>query len=333
MADINLKEYLKNVAELESSIYNQKEILENSKAVFSKNKPTMQTVTKRTAAYPPKPVSLEKGDYRSAERKEKDSRRGIARLVSACVFMIIGIIMLIASVCEVDGWPWFLVGGIACIVLPFIAFMVLPGANWTSDECVQNYEKAMAEYQAQCEQINQKNAALEKDFENRQRKANAEFDKKRKIYEENSREITTKLNSNLSETERILKSYYDKDIIFEKYRNLVAMTTMYEYFASGRCSELEGPNGAYNLFEQETRQNVIITNLQDINQHLGDIKNNQFVLYQAMNQGLETMNKISADISAMANSVKSIEQASQITAYFAEISARNETFQSLSIII
>lgn len=332
MADINLKEYLKNVAELESSIYNQKEILENSEAVFRKNKPTLQTVTKRTAAYPQKPVPLEQGDYRSAERIEKDSRKGNAWLVSACVFLLVGIIMLIAVISEVDGWPWFLLGGIACVVLPVI-LAPLFRANRSSDECVQNYEKAMAEYQAQCEQINQKNAALEKDFENSQRKANAEFDKKRKIYEENSREITTKLNSNLSETERILKSYYDKDIIFGKYRNLVAMTTMYEYFASGRCTELEGPNGAYNLFEQETRQNVIITNLQDINQHLGDIKNNQYVLYQAMNQGLETMNNISADISAMANSVKSIEQASQITAYFAEISAKNETFQSLSIII
>lgn len=41
-------------------------------------------------------------------------------------------------------------------------------------------------------------------------------------------------------TERTLKQYYDRNILFAKYRNLIAVSSIYEYLQSGRCSTLEG---------------------------------------------------------------------------------------------
>ena len=38
---------------------------------------------------------------------------------------------------------------------------------------------------------------------------------------------------------------YGYDVIFSKYRNVVALSTFYEYLAAGRCETLEGTTGAY----------------------------------------------------------------------------------------
>ncbi|MBS7297721.1 MAG: hypothetical protein KIG65_01410, partial [Eubacteriales bacterium] len=65
----------------------------------------------------------------------------------------------------------------------------------------------------------------------------------------------------LNNTYKILDNYYQCNIIFPKYRNFIAISSIYEYFSSGRCSQLEGREGAYNIFENEIRQNIIINNL------------------------------------------------------------------------
>lgn len=76
-----------------------------------------------------------------------------------------------------------------------------------------------------------------------------------------------------------LEKLYAENIIYPKYRNMVAVTTIYEYLESGRCNRLEGPDGAYNLYEMELRQNIIIGQLSVIASNLERIKENQFMLY------------------------------------------------------
>ncbi len=77
---------------------------------------------------------------------------------------------------------------------------------------------------------------------------------------------------------------YSYDIIYGKYRNYVALTSLYEYLDSGRCRSLEGPEGAYNLFEMESRSNEIIVQLKTIVDSLEMIKTNQFMLYKEMKE-------------------------------------------------
>jgi hypothetical protein len=84
--------------------------------------------------------------------------------------------------------------------------------------------------------------------------------------------------------------YYAR--VSPKYQNLVAVSTIYEYLASGRCDRLEGPNGAYNLYEMELRQNIVIGQLSTITEHLEQIKENQYTLYyeiQNANRNSESM--------------------------------------------
>ena len=49
-----------------------------------------------------------------------------------------------------------------------------------------------------------------------------------------------------------LDSFYALNMIHPKYRNFSMVASLYEYFDTGRCVALEGPDGAYNLLETES---------------------------------------------------------------------------------
>ena len=112
--------------------------------------------------------------------------------------------------------------------------------------------------------------------------------------------------------EKLLQEYYDLDYIYPKYRGLVPISTIYEYLASGRCSTLTGPNGAYNLYEMELRMNTIIGKLDDIIVHLEDISYSQRMLYdkvKASNQRVENL------LAAIENAASNIERNTAMDVY------------------
>ena len=104
-----------------------------------------------------------------------------------------------------------------------------------------------------------------------------------------------------------METLYSQNIVYSKYRNLIAIATIYEYFESGRCCELEGSNGAYNLYENELRANIIIGSLSQIISDIQQIKNGQYALYQELSRS----NKL----------LESIADNTQLTAYYANVAA------------
>ena len=98
------------------------------------------------------------------------------------------------------------------------------------------------------------------------------------IYNTQLREI----NELYSNTENVLKNYYSKNIIYEKYQNLIAISSFYEYLKSGICSELGGHEGCYNKFDTEIRLNMVIGKLDQVIDKLDQIEENQRMLYEAI---------------------------------------------------
>ena len=88
-----------------------------------------------------------------------------------------------------------------------------------------------------------------------------------------------KLTKAEKETDSALRTFYSCDVIYPKYRTLPALTSICEYFESGRCDTLTGVNGAYNLYEDEVRKDRIISQLNTIIEQLDSIRNNQYLLY------------------------------------------------------
>lgn len=148
------------------------------------------------------------------------------------------------------------------------------------------------------------------------------------------------LKTKISDSESLLRTIYDKDLIFPKYRNLVAVSSIYEYLSSGRCEALEGANGAYNIFEQESRMDRIITRLDDVISNLGRIQNNQFMLYSAILQSnqkteqlyqtIQEANALAAkNASDVANKLEQVQANTALIAYTAELTHKETEYRNM----
>ncbi len=105
-----------------------------------------------------------------------------------------------------------------------------------------------------------------------------------------------KLSRKLEETQDTLLQMYSLDVIFPKYRNIIAVSSFYEYLLSGRCDKLEGAEGAYNIFESELRMNLIINKIDDVIKHLEKIEQHQYMLYSAIQENNKQVNQLSGNI-------------------------------------
>ena len=121
---------------------------------------------------------------------------------------------------------------------------------------------------------------------------------------------------------------YSYNIVFAKYRDIVALTTFYEYLMAGRCTSLEGTDGAYNLYESETRANMIISQLSTIISKLEQIKTNQYMLYSELkkvNQNLSTLNEnmeqVKESIERVGDNTEAIASSAEMIAYNTEVTA------------
>ncbi len=141
------------------------------------------------------------------------------------------------------------------------------------------------------------------------------------------------LNSKIIETEDLLKKYYEMNIIFSKYRNLICISSINEYFESGRCKTLEGHEGAYNILENEIRLNLIINKLDNILEKLDQIKEHQYMLYAAIQHSNNIIQTIGNEIKIMNNQIEAIENNSSIAAYNSQITTNNSEFLKYYMIL
>lgn len=101
--------------------------------------------------------------------------------------------------------------------------------------------------------------------------------------------ILTDLYNELQRRALIIENTINKvastnNFLFEKYLNLEAINTFIEYLSSGRCSDLGGPCGCYNLYEEEIRAGIIISNLKSINNNLFAISNKLSIIHNDLNE-------------------------------------------------
>jgi len=118
----------------------------------------------------------------------------------------------------------------------------------------------------------------------------------------------------LSHSYACLQNLYSCGVIYEKYRNAVAISSFYDYFASERCSTLTGADGAYNIFESEVRLDRIVTKLDVVIKKLDQIIENQYALYAAMSEMKETLNSLYRTSKGMADSLNEIARYQKNTA-------------------
>ena len=132
-----------------------------------------------------------------------------------------------------------------------------------------------------------------------------------------------RLDSNYNMLLNTLDRLYNANVIYPKYRYLVAISSFYEYFSSGRCSQLQGHEGAYNIYENELMGRTIIGKLDDILYSLDSIRENQYLLYSELQRSNQTVNRLSNTINNAVSQLQDISRNQDVIAYNSEITRKN----------
>ncbi len=154
------------------------------------------------------------------------------------------------------------------------------------------------------------------DLASDRRKVEKENEQIKELEKQNKR-----LDSEFTKTFCLLEELYDMNVLFPKYRDLVSVTTLCEYFEAERCFDLTGPSGAYNIYEYETRQNIIISKLDEVISRLDQIRSNQYALYQAIQESNMISEQISEQNTELISQNRTIAQNTAASAYYSKLAA------------
>lgn len=121
------------------------------------------------------------------------------------------------------------------------------------------------------------------------------------------------LKVQFQETYDALTVFYNAAGIYELYRNIVAVSYFHEYLASGICTELGGPNGAYITFKNEMYNRMKIERLDTIINYLDQLHHDNIMLKNAIEYVGDCVNDVYWKMDDMINQQKiAIEQGQTI---------------------
>lgn len=308
MLDIDLKAYTRKVKDLEVAIHTQKRLMIEHENVIAKNIPIEPEIPQTN--FPKGPDS---NDYYINSPYESSGLSSECKGFTSA--MCVGIFIAGFVVMNDGGFGY----GLFCIALSvLIAFGVYKYSQhkkhvmdvWR-EECSSKFHDAYAEYKKIV-------AEYKSELAVKQEILTLEYNEQLQEYKKEASKVLNKHKENIYISEKALADLYSENIIFPKYRNLIAITMINEYLESGRCSELEGANGAYNLYEMELRQNIIIGQLSSIIGNLEQIRNNQYSLYEELTKSNRLVQDVVYELQDLNNTTK-------LNAYFSYVTALVET--------
>ncbi|MBQ6931488.1 MAG: zinc-ribbon domain-containing protein [Clostridia bacterium] len=133
------------------------------------------------------------------------------------------------------------------------------------------------------------------------------------------------IDRKIAEIESVMSDFYSLNIIYPKYRNLIPIVTLYEYFESGRHTTL---SDAYNKYEDELLHKTIIEKLDVVISRLEQIRQNQNALYEAILESNSIAERICQQSDTLIASNKMIEKNTALAAYHSKIAADNSAINA-----
>lgn len=285
--------YLQKIISLEQAAYVEESLL-NAVKNERKNVDTRKYVV-------PEPKPPER------ETINNELFMGVTVFIGGPIAIGVGVLRLIGTL---DLGAGFRVTFITFAIFAFLVFLwVAVGAILDNDDRKEKYQQALAQYPIDVQN--------EEDAYQQALRFAGYYD-----------QLIAQQEKKLADTRQLLWEAYDKGLLYGKYRNFVAVCSICEYLESGRCSELGGPDGAYNLFEQEIRMNLIITQLGLIISELDEIRENQAMLYDAISTGNHLTSQLIEQTNESIRLGEYNAQQNAITAYNTQQTAREVSFSN-----
>lgn len=291
MDKLDMKLYIKKIYELETSLYSQGKI--RQKMIYK-----IDNIEK-----------MEKRPYNDTSIAGFFERT-VSALLATLFFLIPGFIVgfIIFSITHFSSLTGYSVGKILLssfsydwkiAIIFFIVVVILQIKSYFEDS------RKISNYVSDNEKIKKYNDYVD-------------FNKKEVLPIYNMQ--LNSINELYSNTKNILQSYYSKNIVYEKYQNIVAISSFYEYLESGICSELGGHEGCYNKFDTEIRLNMVIGKLDQVIDKLDQIEENQRMLYNAIQTANNQIERLDSQMDKL---IKENQNSNIKLEYIAEENARN----------
>jgi len=211
-----------------------------------------------------------------------------------------------------------------------------------NDALTAKYQAEMAAYQKEVQRLDEEKARLIAAAQKEAEEAKAALEAAERDADEKIRALEARpasanvikevVDKEIAETEDLLKKtfaarneLYAYGVIFGKYRNAVALSSIYEYLMAGRCTSLEGADGAYNIYESEVRANRVIAQLDTVISSLEDIKQNQYMMYEELRSINESLDSLNYTMDQALTSIRGIEaNTTQMNEYMEHISQNSD---------
>lgn len=282
-----LLEYVRRAMDLEMDVYEAQQIEDNFYQSVKAHKPRM----------PAKP-RYEFGNGLLPPKKPEEDNLSVMAIITFFGAVVLACMGVFAT----DGRG---------VTEASIAFFIFSGLSIVlTVGLLLSRNKAMEEYQVELQKFEEERRQYQlalNEIEYRNQEKKEAYGRSLVTYSEEVADYVNRSNAERDvlldakwKLQAALRNLYEEGVIYPKYQNLVAVSTIYEYLASGRCDRLEGPNGAYNLYEMELRQNIVIGQLSTITEHLEQIKENQYTLYyeiqSANNNSASMLSSIGDDV-------------------------------------
>lgn len=135
--------------------------------------------------------------------------------------------------------------------------------------------------------------------------------------------------------------------IHPQYKGLVPISVIHGYFDTGRASSLTGHEGAYNLYESEKLQGIIINKLSDLDSSIAKLNNSMYYVGEAIENCNRTLEQLEegnyqlekqisqfhhnmlVDNNNFKEQLATIDGSIDNASYYAEVGAKMATFNAV----
>lgn len=301
MTTAELKEYLGMVVQTEKEVNLQEQLCQQIKQKIDGYEHSINYLKRSIAVI----VETEKPIQKNKNRGEKKieiaagpvlllvtvTSYGLWKLLDSSGIdgLVLALEIVLAIISGLSG-----LGTVIGMILSVWALITYPDALMADRA---QYKEEMQRYQEKC----QKNEKMKKDNKENQGKI-----EKLKFQKYVAESYLQQIQKALASSHENLEQMYAYNVVFPKYRNYVMISSIYEYICAGRCTTLEGHEGAYNILELEIRLDRIITQLDAVLRDLSAIRANQYTLYSCLQEANQKIDTLLQEESRMADSMQAL---------------------------
>lgn len=331
MTTAELKEYLGVVVQMEKEINLQEQLCQKMSTKIGRYEHSIDFLKRSMVVIDEPEKPMPKSKNRNEKRLELAAGSvlllitvisyGLWKLLDSSGMggLVLALEVVLAIIAGLSG-----LGTLIGMIMSVWALITYPDAS--KADSVQ-YKQELRQYQERC----QKNEKMKEDNKSAQNRI-----EELKIQKQVAESYYQQIQKALASSHKNLERMYAYNVVFPKYRNYIMVSSIYEYICAGRCTTLEGHEGAYNILELEIRLDRIITQLDAVLKDLSAIRANQYTLYSCLKEANQKIDILMQEENRIADAMQALgtqsyemnqrlgelQRSSELSNYLAECNQR-----------